>query len=242
MAILHSDESNILDAETINWRLIVYPVLVALIAVAGGFGYYYYQQNQRDQVEDAARAALIEAKAPEDMVKVADQYPQTDQGTIALIAAADASFEKRDYATAIQDYQRVLSAPTANADMRNSAQLGLASSLEASGKIDDAVNAYLEAARLGDKNPYAPYAYIAAAHIYEQRGDKDNERKVLTEAASLDADSPSVREAQYQLKQLAPPITVPVTTPATTPPVTTSNAGPAPAPVAPQPAPPAATK
>ena len=243
MATLHSDESNILDAETVNWRLVVYPVLVALIAVAGGFGYYYYQLNQREQLEDTARIALTQAKTPEDFAKVAEQYPKTDQATLAQLSAADAAYLARDYASAISDYQKVLNGGTeVNDDLRNSAQLGLGSAFEATGKTDDALNAYLAAANLGDKNAFAPYAYIAAARIYEQRGDKDNERKILTEAASLDADSPSVREAQYQLKQLAPPITVPVTTtPALSTPVQTSNgAAPAPAPVAP--APPATTK
>src|SRR5271163_961612 len=108
MATLESDDSNILDAETTNWRLIVYPILAALVIVVGGFGYYYYLQNQRDQLETTARAALVEAKTPEDLVKVADQFPNTDQATLALLNAADASFAKRDYAAAIQDYQRII--------------------------------------------------------------------------------------------------------------------------------------
>jgi tetratricopeptide (TPR) repeat protein len=234
MAILHSDESNILDAETINWRLVVYPILAALVIVAGGFGYYYYQQNERDQAEDTARAALIDAKSPEDLVKVVDQYPHTDQATLALLAAADASFLKRDYPAAIADYQRILNTTDVNADLRNSAQLGLASTFEATGKPDDAIKAYMDAAQLGDKSPYAAYAYLSVARLYEARGDKENERNVLTQAAGLDADSPTVREAQYQLKQLTPPITVPVPANAATPSAAAVNIVPSPAPVAPQ--------
>src|ERR1700692_1989460 len=180
MATLASDESNILDAETINWRLIVYPLLAALIVVVGGFGYYFYLQNQREPLGGAARAALLQAKTPEEIVKVADQFPGTDHATLALLSAADGSFAKRDYAAAIQDYQRVVQAITTDPLLRDSAQLGLASSLEANGKGDDAINAYLEVARRGDKGPYAPFAYNAAARLYEERGDKDNERKILT--------------------------------------------------------------
>src|SRR5271156_2035921 len=105
MATLQTDESNILDAETINWRLIVYPILVALVVVAGGFGYYYYLLNQRDQLEDTARVALLAAKTPADLVKGADQYPGTDQATLALLGAANGSFSSHDYASSIQDYQ-----------------------------------------------------------------------------------------------------------------------------------------
>jgi hypothetical protein len=74
------------------------------------------------------------------------------------------------------------------------------------------------------------------ARLYEERGDKDNEHKILTEAATLDSDSPFVKQAQLKLKEITaaaqPPITVPV--PAT-------NATPAPSP-APVPVPPPAKK
>jgi predicted negative regulator of RcsB-dependent stress response len=202
MATLESDEANILDAETVNWRLVVYPILAALIVVVGGLGYYYYLQNQREQLEASARAAVVQAKTPEALLKVADQFPGATQATLALLSAADGSFAKRDYAAAIKDYQQVIQTVTSHADLRDSAQLGLASSLEASGKSDDAINAYLEVARRGDKSPYAPFAYSATARLYDERGDKDNERKVLTEAASLDPDSSFVKQAQIKLKEI----------------------------------------
>lgn len=214
MATLESDDSNILDAETVNWRLVVYPILAALIIVVGGFGYYYYLQNQREELEATARAALLQAKTPEELVKVADQYPHTDQATLALMGAADGSFAKRDYAAAIADYQRISQNLTTDPELRDSAQLGLASSLEASGKTDDAVSAYMEVARRGDKSPYAPYAYISAARLYEEKGDKDDERRILTEAASLDSASPFVKQAQFKLKEMAaaaqPPLNIAV--------------------------------
>ncbi len=214
MATLQTDESNILDAETINWRLIVYPILVALVVVAGGFGIYYEQLLQRDKAEDTARTALQAAKTPEDLVKVADQNPGTDQAIVALLAAGDTSFLKHDYAAAIADYQRILGTAGTNSDLLNSAQIGLASALEASGKTDDAIKAYLDAAQLGAKNPFAPYAYSSAAHLYDHEGKKDKQREMLTEESTLDPDSSFVKEAQLKLKQMTaeaqPPLTVPV--------------------------------
>lgn len=223
MATLESDDSNILDAETINWRLIAYPILAALVVVVGGFGYYYYLQSQRDQLEASARAALLQAKTPQELVKAADQFPGTDNATIALLSAADGSFAKQDYTGAIQDYQRIIQTVTTDPELRDAAQIGLASALEASGKADDAINAYLTVARRSDKSPYAPFAYSAAARLYDERGDKDNERKILTEAASLDPASLFVKQAQLKLKEIAaaaqPPMTVPVpATPAPVPP------------------------
>ena len=221
MAILQTDEANILDAETINWRLVVYPILAALVVAVGGFSYYYYLQNQREELETSARTALVQAKTPAELVKVADQFPGTDQATLALLQAADGSFAKHDYTAAIQGYQRVIQTVATNAELRDSAQLGLASSLEASGKNNDAINTYLDVAHQGDKSPYAPYAYTAAARLYEERGDKNNERKILTEVASLDPNSDFVKEAQSKLKELSaaaqPPPTAPVTNPTPAP-------------------------
>jgi predicted negative regulator of RcsB-dependent stress response len=236
MTTLHSDEANILDAETFNWRLVVYPLLAALVVVVGGFGYYYYLQNQRDQMEAAARDAVVQAKTPEELVKVADQFPKADQATLALLSAADGSFAKHDYASAIQAYQRILQSTTTDPELRDAAQLGQASTQEANGNTNEAITSYLAVAQLGDKSPYAPFAYNAVAHIYEQRNDKDNERQTLTALASLDPDSPFVKQAQYKLKQMnaaaQPPLTIPVPAmPAPAP--STPAAVPASAPVAP---------
>lgn len=235
MATLQSDEANILDAETINWRLIVYPILAVLIVIFGGLGYYYYLQNQREQLEDSAHAAFIEAKTPEDFVKVADKFPGADQATLALLSAADASFAKRDFPAAIQSYQRVIDASTTSPGLRDTAQLGLASSQEANGKPDEAITAFLVVAREGSKSPFAPYAYSSAARLYDDRGDKDKEREILTEAASLDSDSPFVKQAQFKLKELNIPAKIPAAsaTPAVPAPVT------APVPAAVPPTPPA---
>jgi len=202
MATLDTDEANLIDAEAVNWRLIVYPALAVLIVVVGGLGYYYYLQDQREQLEASARTALLQAKTPEEFSKVADQYPGTTQATLALMSAAKASFEKHDYTAAIADYQRITKDSGTDPELRDSAQLGLASCFEASGKTDDAINAFLEVGRLGAKSPYAPYAYFAAARIYDDKGDKENERRILSEAASLDPDSPFVKQIQQKLNEL----------------------------------------
>ena len=218
MATLESDDSNIIDGQTINLRLIVYPILAAVLLILGGFGYYYYQQNQREQNEANARAAFLNAKTPEALVQVADQYPNTDQATMALIKAADDSYSKLDYAAALKDYQRILDTPSTDSLLHDSAQLGLASALEATGKVDEAIAAYLEVAHRGDKTPYAPFGYNAVARIYEQRGDIENERKTLMEETSLDPESAFVKEAQAKLNQISTgPTVIPVNNPAVAP-------------------------
>ncbi|MCE0523669.1 MAG: tetratricopeptide repeat protein [Methylacidiphilales bacterium] len=232
MATLESDDSNIFDAEATNWRLIVYPILAALVVIVGGFGYYYYLQNQREQLEATARAALAQATTPEELVKVADQYPATDQATLALLGAANGSFSARNFDAAIKDYQRIIQTASTDADLRDPAQLGLASSLEASGKSDDAISAYLVVAQRGSKSPYAPFAYDIVARIYEQRGDKNKERQTLTALAGLDPDSAFVKQAQVKLKELNAALPAPAA------PASTTNAAPTPASVSATNAPP----
>jgi len=234
MATQQLDDANIIDGETINLRLIVYPILAVLVIVLGGLGYYYNQQVQRETAEASAREAFLSAKTPEELVQVADRFPHTDQGAMALIKAADDSFTKLDYAAATKDYQRLLDTAGTDPQLRDSAQVGLASSLEASGKVDEALTAYLDVARRGDKTAYAPFAYNAAARIYEQRGDKENERKILLEETSLDPDSDFVKQAQAKLQELSgPAVVMPVEqTPSTPAPVAPTPATPAPAPAA----------
>jgi predicted negative regulator of RcsB-dependent stress response len=229
MATLGSDDSNILDAETTNWRLVIYPVVAAIILILGGFGYYYYLQSQQELRESQAREAIVQAKTPEELVKVADQFSGTHQATVALLSAANDSFNKKDYAAATKDYQRVISTVETDPDLRDSAQLGLASTLEASGKMDDAINAYLTLARRGKESAYAPFAYNAVVQIYEQRGDKENERTILLQIAGLGIDSPFVKQAEAKLKALntAPtPSPTPASNALSSAPAPTNNAAP----------------
>jgi predicted negative regulator of RcsB-dependent stress response len=202
MATLESDERNIIEADEVNWRLIVYPILAVAIVVIGGFGIYSYQLHQREEAEMQARVALEAAKTPEDMAKVADDYPRTTQAAIALMKAADASFTAKDYPGALKDYQRVTGAAETPADLRESAQLGLASVQEASGKSEDAIQSYLEIARKGGNSAFAPAAYYQAARICESQKNTSAERQILQEAVRLGGDSLFVKEAQSMLKTL----------------------------------------
>jgi hypothetical protein len=202
MANLDTPESNILDAEAVNWRLIVYPLLALFILLFGGTGIYFYLQGQREAQENAAREAVLAATTPAALDQVADQYPGTTEGAIALLQAGNLSFAQKDYAAAQKNYQRAAQIADLNADVRADAQLGLAAALDAAGSAAPAADAYLVVAHQGRKSPYAPYAYNAAAQVDEQRHDKEGERRVLTEAASLGGDSPFTKAAQAKLRSL----------------------------------------
>jgi len=223
-----------------NWRMVVYPLVLAVVAVLGGFGYYYYQQSQRIQLEDQAHAAVLQAKTPDQLVKVADQFPKTDQAILALLSAANGYFDKKDYDNALKTYQRVLNLSDISSDLRDSAQIGAASTLETNGKVDDAIQAYLTVAHRGSGSAYAPFAYQAVATIYQQRDDKENEKKYLTELMSLGNESPFAKDADSRLKLLnppPPPAPAPPPTPAPAAAVNAVPTPPNPVPVPPNPTP-----
>jgi tetratricopeptide (TPR) repeat protein len=211
MSILMNDDRNIIEADSLNWRLIVYPIVFVALALLTGFGIYYYQLNQRELQETQAREALALAKTPEQMVKVADQYPRTIQASVALLSAGDASFTARDYTGAAQDYQRVASAKKAPPELRDSARIGLGASLEAAGKSEDAIRTYLEIAQKRNHSPFSPAAYYAVAQIYASRQD---EQRTLEQTVQLGSDSPFVKDAATQLKAFAP---APAETPSSSP-------------------------
>jgi predicted negative regulator of RcsB-dependent stress response len=202
MATLESDERNIVEADAINWRLMVYPLLAVAVVVIGGFGIYYYQLDQRDQAEMQARTALAAAKTPEEMVKVADDFPHTTQAALALLTAADTQFTAKDYTEALKDYQRVTDMAETPAELRDSAQLGLGSVQQADGKSDEAIQSYLEVAHKGDQSPFAPAAYYQTARIYDDRKDKSSEVRILQDAVRLGGDSIFVKQAASMLKSL----------------------------------------
>jgi len=235
MATLESGDTNILEGDAVNWRFIAYPLVAAIVLILGGFGIFYSLQHQQEVQEEQAHAALLDAKTPQALVAVADQFPKTTQATLALLQAGDQALAKHDFATALSAYQRAKDTSKSPGELNDSAQLGLAATLDASGKTDEAIQAFLGVAQQGAKSGYAPFAYLAAAKLYGKKGDKNGERSTLIELAGLGGDSEFVKQAQAELKALdsAAPAPGSAPAPATAPaPGPASAPGPAPAPAA----------
>jgi tetratricopeptide (TPR) repeat protein len=228
MATLQTQDANILDAEVVNWRRIVYPIVGFIVLLLVGLGIYYYQLSQRDAHEAQARQAFIQAKTPEALVQVADKFTGTTQADFALISAADLSMGRKDYPGAAADYQRVIDASGTDDVLKDAARVGLASAQEAESKLDDALQTYLAVAHRGPNSPYAPFAYSSAARLYAAKKDIEDERKTLSAAVDLGGDSSFVKQADYQLKELNA-----ARAPATPAPVPSSSTPPPPAPPSP---------
>jgi hypothetical protein len=135
---------------------------------------------------------------------------------MALIAAGNLAYDQKDYATAQKFYQQVAAISGLDENMRDSARLGYASALEGAGAPGtQAVDAYLAIAQKGKASPFASYACMAAAHIYERQHDTAKEKQLLLQAAGIDTDSPFGQEAQKLLPSLTgTTAAAPATTPA----------------------------
>ena len=201
MATLESGDTNILEGDAINWRLIVYPLVAVLVLIVGGFSLYYYQQNQLEIQEGQARAAVVEANTPQALVAVADQFPKTTQATLALLQAGNQAVAKKDWATAQSAFQRAKDNTKSPSELNDAAQIGLAATLEGTGKLEEAIQGYLALAHEGKASAYTPFAYVAAAKLYGKKGDKPAERSTRIELAGLGGDSDFVRQAQAELKR-----------------------------------------
>jgi hypothetical protein len=203
MATLESPDSNVLDAQAVNWQFVVYPIVGVLVLVFGGCGIYFYLQTARAEHESQAREALIAAKTPEALVQVADRFPGTSHAAMALIAAGNLSYDQKDYTSAENDFQRVANIADLDDSVRDSARLGYAATLQAAGAPDDqAVDAYLAVANRGKSSPFASYACLAAAHLYEREHNLDKERQLLLQATGIDTESPFGQQAQKLLQSL----------------------------------------
>jgi hypothetical protein len=203
MPSLESPDSNILDAQAVNWRFVVYPIVGVLILVFGGCGIYFYLQTARAEHEAQAREALLAAKTPGALVQVADRFPGTTHAAMALIAAGNFSYDQKDYASAENDFQRVAGSADLDDGVRDSARLGYAAALQAAGAPDDqAVDAYLAVANRGKSSPFASYACLAAAHLYERQHNLDKEKELLLQATGIDTETPFGQQAQKLLQSL----------------------------------------
>lgn len=169
-----------------------------LIAFAVGFAIWKYQT---DQAEQKARTAFAQAKSPEMIEKIIQDYPQSPSAAVAAMMLADIHFQKHEWEKANTLYQQVVDHfPKSN--LVSAARYGLASVLEANHKISEALAAYKE---IADKDPssfQAPQALYATGRLLEQSNQLDEARKVYEKFSIQYADQPLNQQVQFRLKKI----------------------------------------
>ena len=195
-------DTNVVESEPANWRLIVYPILALLLLVAGITSYFAYRQHAVDERESEARAGLVAAHSTAELLSVASRYPKTIQAGLAEINAGQLALSNRDFVVAENAFTAVLHTAKIDPQLRDSAQLGLAATYEAKGETPAAIAAYLRVAHEGNTTPYAAYAFYSVATIYLRKDDKANARQTFTELAALNNGSPFLQNGAQQLANL----------------------------------------
>lgn len=140
-------------------------VVVALLA-----SYYFYSRNAKEEAAGAALTQLFATRAtPQDYINFQVNNSGTKAAPRALLLAGEEYFSMAKFPEAIDQFKKL------RQDYRNSpfvgqAALGIAASLDAQGKTDEAIPAYADLTHLSG-DVVSLQAAFALARLYESKGD-----------------------------------------------------------------------
>jgi len=184
--------------------------------------FFYYISSQREQKEINAGKALTDAvmatsggQLADPYLKISADYPATLAGQRALLQAAAVLFSAGKYADAQTQFQKFLDAYP-DSVFYGQAQLGVAASLDAQGKLDLAAGAYQKAVNSSDAMIVSA-AKLAMARIYESQGKLKEAFTLYEDVARADPNGTLGSEAEQRAMELKTKASSPV--PASTAPV-----------------------
>jgi TolA-binding protein len=145
--------------------------------------------------------AKLQAALPK-FVEAADTYPSTAQGVAARYHAAGILAGLGRFAEAEQRYQEVVARAGQNSIYGRTARLGLADTLVAQGKYDNAINVYTELSR--DTNSQIPVdgVLIQLGRAYARAGRKDEAVRAYNRIVSEFPQSVYVADARRELEEV----------------------------------------
>jgi tetratricopeptide (TPR) repeat protein len=199
------DELNLIDSDPGEWkRYVVLGVAFVLLAAAVSIGLLCW--NLRYEIRQS-EAKLMVSQAPTAQAKLEAIKPFLGEPYVAvdlMLIAADLMDQSQNElaVTAFAAFLRHYSSHP----LRNGAVLGLASSKEAAGRQEQALQDYLSVGRFQPADAYNPVGLQNAARLYEVREDKTNAKAILTEIQQRFANTPYAQQAALEVARLdAPP-------------------------------------
>ena len=155
---------------------VIWTVLIVLVAGLGT-GFILWRQDAREENANLALSKLTttglvaaeQTIAPEALLKITAEYPNTEAGGRALLMAAAALYEQGKYPEAKAQFERFLR-QYRESPFADQASLGVAASLDAQGKTTEAVAAYNDVVQHHSMENVAPQARIALARLYTSQG------------------------------------------------------------------------
>ncbi|HEY3914851.1 MAG TPA: tetratricopeptide repeat protein, partial [Verrucomicrobiae bacterium] len=153
------------------WGLVAFLVL--------GIGIAFWLAHQTEKQTDANDAlskfttrdfsSTAAEPTPEDFLKVASDYPDTDAGQRALLLGAADLFAASKYDDAQGQFQRFLK-DYGDSPFTAQAAMGVATCFDALGKTNDAISAYQGIVDRYQNQNVVPQAKLALARLLEAQG------------------------------------------------------------------------
>jgi len=165
-------------------RLIAAGVLIVALGVIIWLVRHFSAQkelNANSQLLSLRSGSAAEPGASAaDYSKVADQFPGTSAAERAQLLAATTAFTENQYDVAHRNFTQFLSAHP-ESPFASAAAYGIAASLEAQGKQDEAVQGYQRVVTQFAKSAEVDDARLALARIYEAKNQPEQALRVLDE-------------------------------------------------------------
>ena len=183
--------------------------LAAVLVVGLGIAFWLTHQSQQQiNANDAlsklaVQAILPSASAPSAgaLLKVAADFPGTDAAQRAILLGASELFAQGKYDEALGQFQRFLQ-EHGDSPFAGQAALGVAASMEAQGRTQDAINQYRSVSEHYQQNwNVGPQAKLALARLLEAQGKLQDAREELMDAVR-NYPAESGAEANMRLREL----------------------------------------
>ena len=179
----------------------------AILVIGASAGLYIMHKDSREAAANAALCALAlpapsrDAATAAQYAQVADEYAETSAGARAMMEAAGIYFEAGEFEKARMLFQRLL-AEHSDFPLANEAALGVATCLEAEGKLAEATARYEEIVRRGTQDSTWPQARSALARLYTEQNHPDRALDLYKEMLQARTGDSWTMEAQVQAREL----------------------------------------
>jgi predicted negative regulator of RcsB-dependent stress response len=151
--------------------------VTAVVVVGLGIAFWLAHQSEKQNDANNAlskltgQAAFSSATqpAPEGLLKVAADYPDTEAGQRALLLGAAGLFETGKYDEALARFQQFIKDYN-ESPLMSQAAFGVAACYDAQGKTNDAISAYQSVIDRYPNQNVTPQAKLALGRLFEGQG------------------------------------------------------------------------
>jgi TolA-binding protein len=177
-------------------------IIVMILLCVAAVGAVAMWQQQGTQIKHDSEMKLAQAKTPEDLEAVTTQYTGTDAAALATLKLAERYYEQAQWDKASATYQSLLDKYPQSL-FCPSAVIGQAAVLDNTGKLNEALEKYLFAAKTYPKSFQAPQALYSAARIQQRIGKLKEAKQTYNDVMINYPDSAWKSDATAQFEKLS---------------------------------------